>query len=266
MFTKTSGRGRVRRTTSVAALALSAALAYACSDSNDGPTEPAVPSTLVEATGDLTAKVTDFRALLGEPKNGGNVPGPAAAGRREISWDGVPAANTNTDAFPGNFFNSNVKNGLVMSTPGTGLRTSDDDFGDVNATYADAFEAFSPTKTFAAIGSNVIEVTFQVAGGTAAARVSGFGAVFSDVDRANTTKLEFYDVNGKKIGEAFAPVRSDAKGLSFVGRVFQSPLVARVRIILGQGAIGTNVKDVTDGGTLDLVVVDDFLYGEPQPY
>ncbi len=34
---------------------------------------------------------------------------------------------------------------------------------------------------------------------------------------------------------------------------------------LGQGALGAGVADVSAGGTVDLVVLDDFLFGEPQP-
>ncbi|MGH7452218.1 MAG: hypothetical protein ACRENG_12800 [bacterium] len=32
----------------------------------------------------------------------------------------------------------------------------------------------------------------------------------------------------------------------------------------GDGALGAGVNDVTDGGTVDVVVVDNFIYGEPQ--
>jgi hypothetical protein len=33
--------------------------------------------------------------------------------------------------------------------------------------------------------------------------------------------------------------------------------------MLGTGALGTGVNDVTDGGTADLVVLDNVIYGEP---
>jgi hypothetical protein len=60
-------------------------------------------------------------------------------------------------------------------------------------------------------------------------------------------------------------VRSDASGHSFVGFKFASAIVARVRITSGTGALGAQVRDVTNDGTVDLVVMDDFLYSEPVP-
>jgi hypothetical protein len=244
--------------------------AAACSGYGDNgyttPPETFPPSTVVSASGDVTAKVNEFRTLLGDPKNGGTVPGPAASGRREINWDGVNAANTNTNTFPSDFFNTTTKLGLITTTSGTGLRVSDKNFSDVNALYANDFAPFSPTKTFDAVGSNVIDVTFQVAAATTPAAVTGFGAVFSDVDVAGATTLEFFDKTGKRIGLVSAPVRSDATGLSFVGLKFASALVARVRMTLGNGSLGAAVKDLSDQGQVDLVIVDDFLYGEPVPF
>ena len=73
-------------------------LAGAC-DSDDygdeGPTQPApLPTaTVVSASGAILAKVDEFRALAGEPRNGGTVPGPAPSGRREVTWDGVVFAD-----------------------------------------------------------------------------------------------------------------------------------------------------------------------------
>ena len=182
-----------------------------------------------------------------------------------MNWDGVAAANVNTDAFPGDFFNKTTKLGLLMSTPGTGLRVSDNDFADVNPAFGDAFNAFSPAKTFAAIGSNIVDVTFQVAAGTAAATVAGFGVVFADVDVAGATKIEAFDKAGKSLGKFDAPVRTDAAGFSFVGIKFDSPIIARVRITSGNGALGAQAQDVSSGGAADLVVMDDFLYSEPVP-
>ncbi|MEP6947800.1 MAG: hypothetical protein ABI863_00935 [Ginsengibacter sp.] len=37
-----------------------------------------------------------------------------------------------------------------------------------------------------------------------------------------------------------------------------------VKITAGNGLLATGVKDITDGGTKDLVVMDDFIYDEPK--
>jgi hypothetical protein len=251
-------------------LALSAVLLVsACDYNNDddyNPTEPVPPAaTVVTASGNITAKVDEFRLLLGDPKNGGTVAGPAPSGRREVNWEGASGVNVNTDAFPTNFFNTSTKVGLVTTTPGAGLRVSDNDFSDVNTAFADVFNPFSGSKTFAAVGSPIVDATFQVAGGTAPATVSGFGVVFADVDIANTTKIEAFDKNGTKLGTFFAPVRSDATGHSFVGVKFESARIARVRITSGTGALGAQAVDVSANGPADLVVMDDFLFAEPIP-
>jgi hypothetical protein len=52
----------------------------------------------------------EFRDRIGGNLNAPNAP-PAVTGRREINWDGVPAALTNVDTFPLNFFNVNSKRG-----------------------------------------------------------------------------------------------------------------------------------------------------------
>ncbi len=48
------------------------------------------------------------------------------------------------------------------------------------------------------------------------------------------------------------------RGLSFLGVDFGDPLVSRVRITSGNSVLGPN-----DGGNVDVVVMDDFLFGEP---
>ena len=101
---------------------------------------------------------------------------------------------------------------------------------------------------------------FFVPGTKTPATVKGFGAVFTDVDRANVTKLEFLDRYGKRIFVAYAPKATQAdKGLSFVG-VVTSADVYEVRITTGNAVLGKNVKD---DKKRDLVVMDDFLYAEP---
>ena len=239
----------------------------ACDNANSPNRTPPLPYTSFLAHGDSLAvadNLSAFRTALGGVLNAPNSP-PATSGRREINWDGVPAAVTNVDNFPLTFFNVNSKRGVVMSTPGTGLRVDSTAFATVNAGLADQFKAFSAKKLFAAVGSNQVEVDFQVAGTTAGGLVNGFGVVFSDVDRDGSTRVEFFDAHGTRIADLAAPATGGAQEFSFIGAVFDSPIVARVLITSGDAALSASGTDVSAGGAKDLVVMDDFVYGEPQP-
>jgi hypothetical protein len=251
----------MRPTIYIGALICALCTVQACDDDyNDTPTTPPTPAPTAEVvtgSGDVTALVTQFRAVLGEPRNGGAV-GPSLAGRREVNWDGV-------HRFPAAFFNTNVKLGLVLSTSGTGFRNDTTLFGDLDAGFRDQFAAFSPNKVFTVTSANVVDVQFQLAGQPTPARVSGFGAVFVDVDLPAFSTMEFFDASGRSLKKIEVPVRVAASPLSFAGAKFADPIIARVRITLGTGAIGAGVKDVSAGGAKDVVVLDDFLYGEPQP-
>ena len=209
------------------------------------------------ANGDIAATLAEFRAVLGDPANGG-AQGPLSGGRREIKWDGAP------EEMPGDFFNTNVKAGAIFSTDGTGFRNSASDFSEINPAYADEFNAFSPLKTFMPIGSAELTTTFRIPGLETVAATRGFGVVFSDVERMGAASIKLFDAAGRSLGQYHAPVRSDPAGFSFVGVTFASPLVASVRITSGQAALGEDVQDLSDGGNRDLVVMDDYLYAEPQ--
>lgn len=250
---------------SILALAsLTLALAGCDSDDTAGPglgDEVDQPLQVIEANGDLTATLAQFRAALGEPANGGGA-GPQPGGRREIRWDGVPAEQTNIDAFPADFFRNN---GLITTTDGIGTRVSDNDFADVNPSYADEFESFSKVKTFMASGSARMILEFRVPGTDEAGVVSGIGIVFSDIDRDGAAHMTLFTADGRNLGNYVAPVRSDTAGHSFIGVVFDRPLIGRVEVTSGETALAAGTNDVTDGGAHDLVVTDDFLYGEPQP-
>ena len=202
------------------------------------------------ATGEITTTLADFRTALGA--------------QRVIKWDGVPANLLNVDTFPGNFFNTTAKLGALFTTDGTGFRNSNTDFSDINPDYADEFNAFSPLVTFMPIGSASLATTFRVPGTETPAATRGFGIVFSDVERAGAASIKLFDAAGRSLGQYHAPIRSDPAGFSFVGVVFESPIVAEVRITAGQRALGADVQDLSDGGNLDLVVTDDFLFAEPQ--
>ncbi len=220
------------------------------------------PFEVVKASGDLTGALTQFRALLGEPANGVD-PGPLPAGRREIKWDGVPPELTNNNAFPVDAFQ---RNGLIYGNLGSGLRVSDNDFADIDPSYAAQFNSFSAPKAFVPIGSDESQVTFVVAGSDIPAGVTGFGVIFSDVDRDGAASLELFAADGKSLGRHQAPVRSDANGHSFIGVVFENAIVARVVIKSGQAPLAAGERDISDGGNRDLVVFDDLLFGEPQAF
>jgi hypothetical protein len=155
----------------------------------------------------------------------------------------------------------------MFTTPGTGLTQTASTGGllsldQINATYATAFASFSPNRLFTPIGSNVTDVFFFVPGsdGTIAATVSGFGAVFSDVDFASTTKIQYFNADGDSLYEGFVPTGTVADGsFSFFGVLFDAgEQIARLRITTGNAALGPN-----DGGAIDVVVLDDVLYSEP---
>ena len=241
------------------------AIMSACSSNSDEPETPApsVNFTEVKGSGDISSQLASFRSLLGDQLN--TTPG-QTTGRREINWDAVPDNQTNTDTFPGDFFNStdpNVaagrKRGAIFTTQGNGLRISDKNFSDIVSNYKDQFNAFSPARTFAATGSNKMDVTFKVPGTATAASVKGFGVVLSDVDKANSTTLEFFE-GDKSLGKFAAPARKDDKGFSFLGAVFPDSKVTKVTITSGSAAI---INKYADNAENDLVVMDDFLYSEP---
>ena len=237
-------------------------LAAACSDySTGGPTQPV--ATVFTASGDITAAVDGFRNALGA-SNGGTA-GEQPTGRREISWDGAGADPfNNRNDFPADFFNTNVKAGAIFTTDGTGFRNDSSLFKEINPNYGAEFNFFSATKVFSPIGSNQLDQLFQVAGQPTPAVVRGFGIVLSDVDLAGETTIELFVQDGSSLGTYPAPVRSDAAGLSFIGVTYTDAIVARVRITLGTGALDAAVDDVTAAGTVDLVVLDNVIYGEPR--
>jgi len=173
--------------------------------------------------------------------------------------------------------------GAQFTTPGTGLSQAPPSGGPQgglatllnNPTYGSIFSTFSPKRLFTPVDSNVTEGLFFVPGsnGTVAAKVSGFGAIFTDVDlpdgsgpgdkngnRQSSTRIECFGTDGGLIFSSFVPASPGDGSLSFFGLVFSDARIARVRITSGDAAPGPN-----DDGTHDIVMMDDFLYGEPQP-
>jgi hypothetical protein len=245
-------------------LAAAAVIAACSSDSVTTPVQTPPPTaTVFTASGDITTTVDAFRNALGV--SNGTTPGEQPTGRREITWDGAGANPfDNRNDFPSNFFNTNVKSGAVFTTSGTGFRNDSTNFAEINPNYADQFTFFSAKKIFAPVGSNLLDQLFEVAGQPTPAVSRGFGIVLSDVDVADRTTIELFTQDGTSLGTYSAPIRTDAAGLSFVGVTYADPIIARVRITLGTGALAANVNDISAGGTLDLVVLDNLIYGEPK--
>ena len=217
----------------------------------------------------ITAARDQFRVDLG----GGTVPGANGSFggmRREINWDGVPAGFSAPNNMPANFFNVNSPRGAVFSTPGSGFQVSGSptdgvpiEFGNIDATYPGTFGTFSAQRLFTPLGSNIMDVNFFVPGTNTPALTTGFGAVFTDVDVANTTSIQLFNSANVSLGTFFVPATLGSETFSFLGISFATPTIARVRITLGNAVLAAGVTD--NGTTRDLVVMDDFIYGEPVP-
>ena len=221
---------------------------------------PVVTAAGATSAAGLSPSVDAYRASLGALNP--NVAGSFGSGRREINWDGVPDALAAPNNLPANFFNSNSPRGVVFATPGSGFQVSANagvgavEFGNINAGYPALFGTFSPQRLFTALGSTITDVTFFVPGSATSATVNGFGAVFTDVDFPQVSSLQFFDQNNAPLGTFFVPAVVGNETLSFMGVLFTTERVGRVRITSGNQVLGGNEVG-------DLVVMDDFIYGEP---
>lgn len=251
---------------------LCAAVAALASASSAG-----AASVVRQATGataaDIQAAVDQFRNDLGTNNAGGP---PVASGRRQIVWDGVPDLRAGPAFMPEGQFRGV---GALFTGPGVGFQVSGDDnsadgppfddpdqirFSDLNANYATTFNTFSAQRLFSPIGTNVYDTLFVVPGTATKASTNGFGAVFSDVDGAGST-IEYLAPDGTSLGTFPVPATAGAATFSFLGVSFNAgERIERVRVTNGTAAIAAGTNDVTQGGTADVVVNDDFIFGEPQ--
>ena len=230
----------------------------------------------------IQSTVDAFRDALGDP-NGNNPPPLDRSGRREINWDGGNPNVLDTTA-PVTPFNTFLNNrGSQFTTPGIGLSQAPASGGPQgglealfnNPTYGTIFSTFSQSRLFTPVGSNITEALFFLPGtnGADPATVRGFGAVFTDVDqpdgsgpgkkkgnRGASTLMEYFDADGKLLFSSFVPASPGDGSLSFFGIVFDDALIVGVRITTGNVAPGPD-----DDGKNDIVMMDDFIYGEAQP-
>jgi len=224
----------------------------------------------------IQAAVDQFRADLG-PNNG--IGGSFVSGRREINWDAVPDGASAPNFQRPDFFNTTSPRGAVFNSTagpllqgpflqpmevsssiasGVPLR-----FGNINPTYTNEFKVFSEQRLFTTTpGSNVLEVNFYIPGTSIPATVNGFGAVFTDID-TQSTFMQFYDDKGKILSQPNGPIISFDKGLTFEGISFNDGTrISKVVIVLGNAPLSAQNTDGVNG--VDVVAMDDFIYGEPR--
>lgn len=225
-----------------------------------------------EVNGANAAAITPTRDAFRAAVGGGTVAGANGSFggvRREINWDGVPDALSDTNALPANFFNTTSPRGAVFSTPGTGFLVSANAglttpvlFG-----FPSDFQTFSAQRLFTAVNSAITDVRFFVPGTAIPASTSAFGVIFTDVEVANATRIDFFDVNDLLIYSRNA-IAGANQALSFVGaQANAGERIGRVRITSGVNTIVRN--GVLGNPTDDVVAMDDFLYAEavalPEP-
>ncbi len=239
-------------------------------------TAPNVASAFAaSSTTEATTSFAEFRTAIGGADNS-LTPTAQASGRREINWDAV--------RLDGADFNNNTT--VIVANKITGipvnrfqargarfdqvLAVANDGFVGANANAANQFPAFSTANTFASFNSNKYEVQFVLASAPATtpvpASTRGFGAIFLDVEQPNTSSIEYFN-GAVSLGKFFVPVGASGQA-QFLGVLFSSPVVTKVVVTTGTNQVfNFSNSTVTAGGSesdaTDLVILDDFIYGEP---
>ena len=182
--------------------------------------------------------------------------------RREINWDGVPDARADPNLLPANFFNTTSPRGAVFATPGTGfLVSANTGIGSpVLFGFPTEFQTFSAQRLFTAVNSNITDVSFFIPGTNLAATTSAFAVIFTDVEVAGQTRLEFFDQSNALIYSRNA-LTTGNQGLTFLGATVTDGAISRVRITSGRNTISSN--GVLGNPNDDVVAMDDFIYAEP---
>jgi hypothetical protein len=225
----------------------------------------------------IQAAVDQFRTDLGalNPNNGQSF----TNGRREINWDGVPDQFASPNNMPANFFNVNSPRGAVFTTACSNatFRVSSNAasgvpvrFGEIDPSYTNTFTAFSNQKLFTVVSQagfpvpcNTLTVNFFIPGTEIPATVSGFGVVFTDVETFGDAGILCYDKGGKLLSPGAIGAASADGGLSFVGVSFDAgERISQCQIVSGPSRLLAGNVDGVNG--VNVVAMDDFIYGEPR--
>jgi len=206
----------------------------------------------------------------------------AIGGGSRINWDGVKLDGTDVNP------NTRViDSGKTVEIPIDRFRNvgaiyadpyavSGDGFASVNSGTAGQFTAFTPNNTFAMFDPNdgqfvdrFIEQTFVVPNTNTAALSRGFGAIFTDVELAGTSSIEYLGSQGVSLGKFDVPVGASGE-TQFLGVLFDQPIIEKVVLTLGTNALFSfdgfvfksfGAENLTGG--IDLAVTDDFLFATP---
>jgi uncharacterized protein (TIGR03437 family) len=223
------------------------------------------------STSETTSTVAAFRVAL---TNAGATVG-------AITWDGVRLDGTdnngNTTPIVANKITGIPVNRFqVRGVIFNGVTAvANDGFVSANAGVADQFPAFSPANTFSGFNSNRVELSFVLPSAATTTPVPavtrGFGVVFLDVERANTSSIEYF--NGQvSLGRFFVPAGASGQA-QFLGVLFGAPIVTRVVITTGTAALfnfnsgtvtaGAPDQTINSGANTDQVAMDDFIIADP---
>jgi hypothetical protein len=82
------------------------------------------------------------------------------------------------------------------------------------------------------------------------------------VDEPNSASLEFFE-GEKSLGKYFVPPHDNSSNFSFLAVHFSNGERITKILVTHDGFLAEGKKDISDGGTEDLVVLDDFIYSEP---
>jgi hypothetical protein len=254
-------RTRIRFATLMAAMCLAVALPGSAETVFKGSGTPAA-----------TSAHSAFIAAIGGANNGGNPP-PQASGFRAINWDAVKLDGTDF-----NGATTVISAGKTVGIPvnrfqGRGVlfdevySVSGDGYVSVNPNVAGLFPFFSASNVFAPFNGNNLDVAFVLpsdpSSTPAPAAVSGFGAIFENVQKPNVSAIEYFNGN-VSLGKYFVP-EGPVGATEFLGVLFDAPVVTRVQITLGNGPIFSFFDGKVSAGPAgaELVATDDFAYAEP---
>jgi len=174
---------------------------------------------------------------------------------RDIDWD---ATNTQTQGGTVQLLNTFFLNGggfrqIQVNAVGEKGFITENAFG-----VGSGLVPFSRNVTFGPMNGTKLTATFFLADRVTRARIHGFGAVLTDVEKSNLSGIRYFDKNGLEIGNIRARAGGNGKH-QFVGMLFNKPVVASVILDMGNnnqlGLVAENPAT-----SPDFVAVDDWLF------